>query len=79
MVGLYPNRPHQEGIDIMKTFLNEGSDKPISRASLCRLAKIIAKDNYFELDDEIFHESLGTAARTKFVPSYVNIFMTGLQ
>ena len=29
-VGLYSNILHEEGIDIMRKFLNERSDKPIS-------------------------------------------------
>ena len=63
----------------MRTFLNERSDKPISTEGLCRLAKIVLKENYFELGDEIFHQLLGTAIGTKFVSDYANIFMAGLE
>ena len=41
VVGLYPNIPHEEGVDIMRVFLNETRDKSIITGSLCRLAKIV--------------------------------------
>ena len=63
----------------MRTFLNELSDKPISTESLCRLAKIVLKENYFELGDEIFHQLLSAAIGTKFAPNHANIFMAGLE
>ena len=63
----------------MRTFLNERNDKSISIESLCRLAKIVLKENYFELGDEIFHQLLGTAIGTKFAPYYANIFMAELE
>ena len=63
----------------MRTFLNERSDKPISTKRLCRLAKIVLKENYFELGDEIFHQVLGTAIGTEFAPNYACIFMAGLE
>ena len=45
VVGLYPKIPHQEGIHFMKGFLNERSDKSIDKKTLCRLAKIVLKEN----------------------------------
>ena len=58
----------------MRVFLNERSDKPVSTERLCRSAKIVLKENCFELGDEIFHQLLGTAIGTKFAPYYTNIF-----
>ena len=43
MVGLYPNIPHEERIDIMRVFLNGESDKPIITEILCKLATNILK------------------------------------
>ena len=65
VVGLYRNISYEEGIEYMKTFLNE--------------AKPILKENYFELGDEVYRQILGTAIGTKFVPTYANIFMAGLE
>ena len=58
VIELYPSILHEEGIDIMRAFLNERNNKPISTDSLCILAKIALKENYFELGDEIFHQLL---------------------
>ena len=63
----------------MKTFLNERDNKPVSTESLCDLAKLILEENYFELADEAYRQILGTAIGTKFVPTYANIFMAGLE
>ena len=63
----------------MKTFLNERDNKPVSTESLCDLAKLILKENYFELGDEVYRQILGTAIGTKFAPTYANIFMAGLE
>ena len=79
VVGLYPSIPHEEGIDIMRTLLNGRSDKSISTESFCRLAKIVLKESYFELGDEIFHQLLGITIGTKFAPNYAGIFMAGLE
>ena len=62
----------------MRAFFIERSNEPIRSESLCRLAKIILKEQYFELGNEAFHELLGTAIGTKFAPNYANIFMAGL-
>ena len=59
MIVLYPKILYEEGIDIMRAFVNEISDKPISTENLYRLAWIVYKKNYLELGDEIFHQLLG--------------------
>ena len=71
--------PHEESIEIMKKFLNEKDNKPVSTESLCDLAKLTLKENYFELGDEVYRQMLGTAIGTKFAPTYADIFMAGLE
>ena len=44
LVGICPNIPHEEVIDIMTALLNESSNRQISTANLCRLAEVILKD-----------------------------------
>ena len=44
VVGICPNIPHEEVTDIMGALLNERSNRQISTANLCRLAKIILKE-----------------------------------
>ena len=43
--GICPNIPHEEVVDIMRALLNERSNRQISTANLCRLAKIIIKES----------------------------------
>ena len=70
VVGLYPHIPHEEGIEIMEEFLNQRKVKDISTKSLCDLATIILKNNFFEIGGEVYHQLLGTAIGTKFAPTY---------
>ena len=49
----------------------------IHTEGLCELAKIIVKENYFELGQDAFRQILGTATGTKFAPAHANIFMAG--
>ena len=79
VVGLYPHIPHQEGIAAMRHYLDKRVNKDISTDSLCRLAEIILRSNYFEFDDHIFHQTFGTAMGTKFAPPYANLFMANLE
>ena len=73
VVGLYPNIPHEEGIEIIKTFLNERDNKPVKTESLRDLAKLILKENYFELGDEAYRQILGTAIGTNFALTYLKV------
>ena len=41
VVGLYPHIPHEEGLEILKCFLDKPEDQLVSSENLCRLAKII--------------------------------------
>ena len=50
-VGLYPHIPHEEGIEIMKKFLNQREVKDISAKTLCDLATSILKNNFFEIGE----------------------------
>ena len=48
VVGLYQHIPH-EGVEIMRRFLDKREDQSVSSESLCKLANIVLKHNYFEL------------------------------
>ena len=77
MVGLYPNNPHEEALEAMCEYLENRSDKLVSTKSLCDLASIILKNNYFENGELKHHQKRGTAIVTKFTPPYSNLFMAG--
>ena len=63
----------------MAEHLETREDRTVSTKSLCDLASIVLKDNYFELSSKIYHLKLGTAIGTKFAPPYANLFMAGLE
>ena len=78
VVALYPHIPHDQGVEIMRSFLDKREDQSVSSESLCKLANIVLKHNYFELGKNLYHQISGTAIITKFAPHYANTFMTGL-
>lgn len=54
----------------MKDFLSQREVKDISIRNLSDLAKIIFKNNAFEIGEEVYHQFLGTATGTKFAPTW---------
>ena len=77
VLGLYPYIPHKEGLEILKCFLDIREGESVSIENFCRRVKIILKNNYFELDPDMYHQLLGTAIGTQFALNYANIFMAG--
>ena len=63
----------------MAEHLETREDRTVSTKSLCDLANIVLKDNYFELSSKIYPLKLETAIGTKFAPPYANLFMAGLE
>ena len=76
---MYPNIPQYEGIETMREYLETRSDKSISTNSLCDLAGIILKNNYFENRELKYHQKRGTTTGTKFAPPHFNLVRTGLE
>ena len=56
----------------MPKYLETRSGKSISINSLCDIARIILKNNYFEDEDLKCHQKRGLAIGTKFAPPYYN-------
>ena len=84
VVGLYPHISHDEGLQSMRSILNEynrniGIDGQLPVEDLIDLAELILKNNYFEFEDKIYHEILGTAIGTNFAPSFANMFLSKLE
>ena len=63
----------------MREYLETRSDKSILNNSLCDLASIILKNNYFDNGDLKYHQKRGFAIGTKFAPPYSNLLMAGLE
>ena len=65
VVDLYPHIPHEEGVEIMRRFLDKREGQSVSSESLCKLANIVLKHNNFELGKDVYHQILGTAMGSK--------------
>ena len=71
-----PYIPHEEGIEIIKKCLNQKVVKYIlTKRSFYDLATINIKNNFFKIGEEVYQQ---LALGTKFVPTYTNLFMSGL-
>ena len=78
MVALYPHIPHGEGLEALReAFIKAENELPVDE--LISLARVVLENNYFEFDEKIFRQKLGTAIGTKFAPGFANIFMGYLE
>ena len=78
MVGLYPHIPHVEGLEALTRAFDIAESKlPVDE--LISLARLVLENNYFEFDEKIFRQKLGTALGTKFAPGFANMFMSYLE
>ena len=76
VVGLYPNIPHEFGLNSLRKSLEARVNPEVSTENLMELADIVLKNKYFEHNGEVFKQKCGTATtETKFAPSYVIIAM----
>ena len=79
VVGLYPNIPHDEGLEAIRKRLDQRQDKKISTDSLVELAECVLKNNHFEHNGQFFRQKRGTAIGTKMAPQYAIVFMAELE
>ena len=55
VVGLYPHIPHDQGVETMERFFNKHEDPSVSSESICKLANIVLKHDYSELEKDVYH------------------------
>ena len=79
VVGLYPNIPHEEGLQALGEALDRRSNNKIPTNVLMEMTEFVLKNNFFEFDSKTYHQKLGTAIGTKFAPPYACIFMDKLE
>ena len=79
VVGLYPNIPHEDGLQALKEALEKRENKSVSTESLVELAECVLKNNVFEHDNTYFRQKRGTAIGTKMAPPYAILFMAALE
>ena len=60
VIGLYPHIPHGEGLEaLLRAFTKAECELPVE--DLVSLARLVLENNYFEFDEKIFLQKLGTA------------------
>ena len=79
VVGLYPNIPHDEGLEALRSALDSRKDQSISTESLLELAECVLKNNIFDFNGHFYKQKRGTAIGTKMAPSYAILFMADLE
>ena len=79
VVGLYPNIPHDGGLEALKVALDGREDKSVSTETLLDLAECVLKNNIFEHNNTYFKQLQGTAIGTKMAPSYAILFMSYIE
>ena len=80
VVGLYPNVPHQAGLNALKNALEKRDLKKIPTEDLVKMAEFVLKNNLFEFNSKVYQQKSGTAIGTKFAlppppPMPVSIWM----
>ena len=51
----------------------------VAADTLAGLTSLVLENNYFEFNDKIYRQKLGTTTGTKFAVAYANPFMSGLE
>ena len=72
VVGLYPRIPHSDGMQALHQKLENRLDKT---EDLVAMTEFVLKNNYFEINSDIYHQKSGTAIATKFAAPYACLFM----
>ena len=78
-VGFYTSIPHVEGLEAIRGALDRRTVPEVATETIVELASLVLENNYFEFNDRVFLQKLGTAIGTKFAPAYANLFMNRLE
>ena len=79
VVGLYPNIPHGESLEVMRKALDTRQNPSFSIESLVSLEKLVLDSDVFEFNGKVYKQKLGTTIGTKFAPAYANLFLSSLE
>ena len=66
VIGLYPI-PHGEGLEAIRRALDRRIVPEVATETIAELASLVLENNYFELNDRVFRQKLGTAIGTKLL------------
>ena len=67
--------PQDEGVKYVEKFIAERSNQEVPSGFIAMLLELTLKYNIFELDEELYQQTIGTAMGSKPAPSYAYIHM----
>ena len=70
VVGLYSNIPHEDGLEALRTMLNQRPTQQPPTDDIIELARLVLTLNAFQFEDTFFLQTHGTAMGTRMAPSY---------
>ena len=79
VIGLYPNIPHNLGLQSLRKWLNETGICKVPTEEIISMAEFVLKNNYFEFNEKVCRRISGTAIGTRFAPTYACIFMNEME
>ena len=74
-MSLYPSIPHEDGLETLRTRLDEPAASEIPTEDILEMAEYVLKNVFFEFDGEVKQRKSGAAIGTRFKPPFACIFM----
>ena len=79
IVGFYPNIPNKLGLKSLRKKLNETGTCKVPTEEIISMAEFVLNNDYFEFNEKVCKQILGTAIGTKFASPYACIFMDEME
>ena len=79
VVGRYLNIPHRTDLEAFKKRLNQRKIPRVPTEELIKMVDFVFKNNFFEFNEEVKRQKLGTEISTKFAPPCAYIFMDAVE
>ena len=79
VVGLYPNIPHDVGLEALRRTLDDRVNKKIGTKDLIKRAEFVLKNKCCEFNGKVKQQLSGTAIGTTFVPPFACILMNPVE
>ena len=78
-VELYPNIPHDLGLQSLRKRLNETGISKLPTEKIITMVEFVLKNSYFEFNKKVCKQISGAATGTKFAPPYASILMDEIE
>ena len=75
VIGLYNNIPQDEGVNCVEKVLEQNPNSKVPNGLIGRLLELLLKYSFFEFNDRLYQQCVGTSMGSKPAPAYANVFM----